>query len=105
MQVSGGLLGTNLVRAADQTPVLIKGNIRKSTSVQRNDPLAEEALQAAAGDDREHLQKVQVNEHFETILTTLDPAGNFVTATDPQQIKDLLDRYVAQLATDRGSTQ
>ncbi len=98
MQVSGGLLGTNLVRAADQTPLLIKGNIRKSTSVQRNDPLAEEALQAATGDDRERLQKVQVNEHFETVLTTLDQTGNFVTATDPPQIKELLDRYVEQLA-------
>lgn len=97
-QVNGGLLGTNLVRSPDQSPLLIKGNIRKSTSVQRNDPLAD-AVQVSGDDDREHLQKVEVRQHFETVLTTLDAQGNFVTATEAQQIKDLLDRYVEQLAT------
>lgn len=102
MQVNGGLLGTNRVQGPDQSPLLIKGNIRKGSSVQRNDPLAEDvaraAVKAAGDDEHEHLQKVQVNQHFETVLTTLDAQGNFVTATEPQQIKDLLDRYVAQLA-------
>jgi hypothetical protein len=98
MQVNGGLLGTNLVLGPDQAPLLIKGNIRKGEGVQRNDPLAEEAVKTAAGDDRDRLQKVVVNQHFETVLTTLDAQGNFVTATEPQQIKDLLDRYVEQLA-------
>ena len=31
LQVTGGLLGTNLVRSADQTPLLIKGNVRKAS--------------------------------------------------------------------------
>ena len=75
----------------DQSPLLIKGNIRKGSSVQRNDPLAEdaarEAVKAAGDDEREHLQKVQVNQHFETVLTTLDAQGNFVTATEPSRSK------------------
>ncbi|HEY4722880.1 MAG TPA: DUF6094 domain-containing protein, partial [Anaerolineae bacterium] len=101
MQVNGGLLGTNLVRAPDQTPLLIKGNVRKTSITTKNDPLNEDATIAAGTDDdhrKQHLSKVEIKQRFQTALSTLDTQGSLLTTTDPQQIKDLLDVYVEQLA-------
>ncbi len=103
MQVNGGLLGTNLVRAPDQTPLLIKGNVRKTSVTTKNDPLDDDATSAAlprtADDDqKQRLSKVEIKQRFETMLSTLDAQGNLITASDPQQIKDLLELYVEQLA-------
>jgi hypothetical protein len=99
MQVNGGLLGTNLVRAADQTPLLIKGNVSKTSAVTKSDPLGEDAaLDPDDSGERERLTKVEVKQRFETVLSTLDAQGRVITTSDPQQIKMLLDEYVEQLA-------
>ena len=102
MQVNGGLLGTNLVRAPDQTPLLIKGNVRKTSVASKHDPLDDDgtsSVNTGDGDDRkQRLSKIEVKQRFETALSTLDAQGGLVTTSDLQQIKALLDVYVEQLA-------
>ena len=95
MQVNGGLLGTNLVRAPDQTPLLIKGNVRKTSKTVVHDPDEDPTKRE---DGKEHLSKVEVKQQFETALATLDARGELPTTSNPQTIKDLLDVYVEQLA-------
>lgn len=95
MQVSGGLLGTNLVRAPDQAPLLIKGHVRKTsrtvTHAPDEDPAAREC-------DHKRLSKVEIRQQFETALATLDEHGDLQITSQPEAIKQLLDVYVEQLA-------
>ena len=89
MQVNGGLLGTNLVHAPDQTPLLIKGNVRKTSVTTKSDPLDEDAAIAISTDDdnrKQRLSKVEIKQRFETMLSTLDAQGDMVTTSEPQQI-------------------
>lgn len=97
MQVSGGLLGTNLVANRDGQPVLLKGNVRKYT-VRKQDDIEEIVQEIVDDDEKPALRKVVLEERFQTLLTTLDADGTLVTQSDPEAIRALLDQYVAQLA-------
>lgn len=90
MQVSGGLLGTNLVRAPSGEALLLKGNVTKYTIV-RHDVIESE-------DDEDSMTRVQSEERFKTLLSTLEADGTLVTHDDPVEIGKLLERYVEQLA-------
>lgn len=90
MQVSGGLLGTNLVRAASGEALLLKGNVTKYT-ITRQDVIEGE-------DENDSMLKVQTEERFKTLLSTLRTDGRLVTHEDPTEIGRLLERYVEQLA-------
>jgi SAM-dependent methyltransferase len=90
MQVSGGLLGTNCVRTPSGDSLLLKGNVTKYT-VTRHEVLESE-------DDEETMVKVQTEERFKTLLSTLDADGSPVTHEDPVEIGRLLEQYVEQLA-------
>lgn len=96
LQLSGGLLGTNAVSTPAGGRLLLKGNVRKYTVLARTgeelDP------DARADDGREGLRRVEVEERFETLLSTLDEAGTLETHTDPARIGELLEQYVEQLA-------
>ncbi len=98
MQVSGGLLGTNLVRDSNGRALLLKGNVRKY-AVRRTGELEEFDFSRDPDDEKKrHLRKVEIEERFENLLTTLDACGDLVTHSTPESISDLLNRYVAQLA-------
>ena len=95
MQLNGGLLGTNLVRTPDQQPLLIKGNVRKTSKTVVHDPDDDPTKR---DDGKEHLTKVEVRQQFETALATLDAQGELNITSHVETIKGLLDSYVEQLA-------
>ena len=95
MQVNGGLLGTNLVRSADQTPLLIKGNVRKTSKTVVHHPDEDPTKR---DDGKDHLSKVEVRQQFETALATLDAHGELQITSHAETIKQLLEVYVEQLA-------
>ncbi|MCC6190661.1 MAG: hypothetical protein IT318_16650 [Anaerolineales bacterium] len=98
MQVSGGLLGTNLVRDPNGRALLLKGNVRKY-AVRRSGEFEEFDVSRDPDDEtKRQLRKVEIEERFENLLTTLDMNGDLVTHSTPESISDLLNRYVAQLA-------
>src|SRR5579859_2985369 len=98
MQVSGGLLGTNLVRDAGGRALLLKGNVRKYT-VRRSGEFEEVDFSRDEEDEhKRQLRKIEVEERFENLLTTLDGTGQLITHTTAEEIGELLNQYVAQLA-------
>jgi hypothetical protein len=98
MQVSGGLLGTNLVRDAGGRALLLKGNVRKYT-VRRSGKFEDFDFSRDEDDERKRqLRKVEVEERFENLLTTLDGSGQLITHSTAEEIGELLNQYVAQLA-------
>ncbi|MCC7362712.1 MAG: hypothetical protein IT317_24740 [Anaerolineales bacterium] len=98
MQVSGGLLGTNLVSDSNGRALLIKGNVRKY-SVRRTGELEEFDFSKDEDDEKKRqLRKVELEERFQNQLSTLDATGTLSTDTDPATIGELLNQYVAQLA-------
>jgi hypothetical protein len=90
MQVSGGLLGTNLVKSPSGNSLLLKGNVTKY-AVTRHDVIEGE-------DEDDSMVKVQTEERFKTLLSTLEADGTLVTHEDPTEIGKLLEKYVEQLA-------
>jgi hypothetical protein len=99
MQVSGGLLGTNLVTAPDGREILIKGGTEKFNV--RVDDENEDAVQEYDPDDpdqRKRLFRVRVEERSRPILSTLDGAGNLVFLNQPDAIRDVLREHVSRLA-------
>lgn len=91
MQVSGGLLGTNLVHSPDGESLLLKGNVTKYT-ITRHDVLEME------DDDEDTLTKVRVEERFKSLLSTLDTSGTLKTTDNPSEIGKILEQYIDQLA-------
>ncbi len=91
MQVSGGLLGTNLVHSPNGASLLLKGNITKYT-ITRHDVLEME------DDDEDTLTKVRTEERFKSLLSTLDASGALKTADNPAEIGKILEQYIDQLA-------
>ncbi len=99
MQVSGGLLGTNLVTDEAGRGLLIKGGTEKFT-VRVNDP-NEEALpefDPDNADQRKKLFRIRVEERSRPVLYTLDEAGNLVCLYQPDAIRDVLREHVSRLA-------
>ncbi len=99
MQVSGGLLGTNLVRDLTGRTLLLKGSVDK---VQVTKPTAnldtEAAFEEDEDDRKKKLRKVEIDEQFRTLLSTLTEDGELSTLADPALIAPLLEQYVGQLA-------
>ena len=99
MQVSGGLLGTNLVTGEDGRDLLIKGGTEKFTV--RVDDVNEETVQDYDPDDpgqRKKLFRVKVEERSRPVLYTLDVDGNLVFLNQPDAIRDVLREHVSRLA-------
>src|SRR5258708_23521154 len=98
MQVSGGLRGNNRGRDAGGRALLLKGNVRKYT-VRRSGEFEEVDFSRDEEDERKRqLRKVEIEERFENLLTTLDGSGQLITHSTTEEIGELLNRYVAQLA-------
>ncbi|MEK7716439.1 MAG: hypothetical protein AAB322_01655, partial [Pseudomonadota bacterium] len=98
MQMSGGLLGTNLVRVPEtQQSLLIKGGVSKYTVTKHGDVVAD-VVAPDGDDDKDRLTKVETEERFSTQLSTLSADGELVIHTDPSEIGGLLEKYVEQLA-------
>jgi hypothetical protein len=98
MQVSGGLLGTNLVRDTSGRALLLKGNVRKYT-VRRSGDFEDFDFSRDEEDERKRqLRKIEIEERFENLLTTLDGSGALTTHSTAEEIGELLNQYVAQLA-------
>jgi hypothetical protein len=71
--------------------------VDKYTVVKRSELDFEEEPVYGDGED-EKLTKVEVEERFHTMLSTLSDGGDLVTHTDPAEIGALLEKYVEQLA-------
>ncbi len=98
MQMSGGLLGTNLVRNPEtQQSLLIKGGVSKYTVTKHGDVVAD-VVAPDGDDDKDRLTKVETEERFSTQLSTLSADGELVIHTEPAEIGGLLEKYVEQLA-------
>ncbi len=99
MQVTGGLLGTNRVADPDGKAMLLKGNVSKVVIRKQDDLEAEaETWDEGEDDDKKSLRKVEVEERFLTLLSTLSEDGTLITHNDPADIAPILERYVGQLA-------
>ena len=102
LQVSGGLLGTNLVRLPGGEKRLIKGAIRKVTVTKDGDEedgeLGEVEERIEYDDRKKHLKKVEMHEQFQNLFATLDERGDITITTNPSEIAEALDLYVEQLA-------
>ena len=84
MQVSGGLLGTNLVTGEDGRALLIKGGTEKFTV--RVDSESEDAGMDYDPDDpqqRKKLFRIKVEERSRPVLYTLDEQGNLIFLNQP----------------------
>jgi Uncharacterised methyltransferase family (DUF6094)/Helicase conserved C-terminal domain len=86
MQVSGGMLGTNVITENNGEKVAIKGWTRKILVQNIEDN----------GGDTTHTKVIE-DERFENALTLLDMRGNLTFTTDPNEIGLSLDKYVNQL--------
>lgn len=95
MQVSGGLLGTNVVRDPAGRPALLKGNVSKYPLVVEAGADSEADLDEA---DDEALKRMRIEERFRTSLTLLKESGELITLTEPRQIAPVLEQYITQLA-------
>ena len=99
LQVSGGLLGTNLVRAPSGRALLLKGSVDKVQVTKPTADLdAEAAFEEDDADKKKKLRKVEIDEQFRTLLSTLTEDGELSTLADPALIAPLLEQYVGQLA-------
>ena len=99
MQVSGGLLGTNLVSGNDGRGLLIKGGTEKFTV--RVDDEHEDPIENYDPDDpaqRKKLFRVRVEERSRPVLFTLDEDGRLVFLNQPDAIRDVLREHVGRLA-------
>ena len=85
MQVSGGMLGTNVIEEKDGSKIAIKGFTRKIvvTSVEVDEDTGQ--------------QKTIEDERFENALTILEQDGKLTSTTDPNQIGLSLNKFVEQL--------
>ncbi len=100
MQVSGGLLGTNLVTGEDGRALLIKGGTEKFTV--RVDSENEDTRMDYDPDDpqqRKKLFRIKVEERSRPVLYTLDEQGNLVFLNQPDAIRDVLREQVSRLAS------
>lgn len=97
MQVTGGLLGTNRVTDSLGRPLLLKGNVDKVV-VQKQGDFEEEITWEDVEDDKEKLRKVELEERFRALLTTIDENGDLIIHADSADIAPLLEKYVGQLA-------
>ncbi len=99
MQVSGGLLGTNLVHESSGRALLLKGSVDKVQVMKPDANLDEEAaFEDDEGDKKKKLRKVEIEEQFRTLLSTLTEEGKLTTNVTPESIRPVLEQYVAQLA-------
>jgi len=100
MQVSGGLLGTNLLNDQGRV-ILLKGSvIKRSVTKKVVQPVDEEGAepQPEEDDDKEHMNKVEMEERFYTSMAVLSEAGELTITEDVSEVKELLVKHVAQLA-------
>ena len=105
-QMLSGLLGTNCVTAPDtQRPLLLKGNIQKSsnkmsggeTDETEDDDFPNDE-DGFADDKKRRFKRVELREKFEAMMTTLAHDGLLEMHTDPTEIGQLLERHVKELA-------
>ena len=86
LQVSGGMLGTNVITENNGDLVAIKGWTRKIT------------VRSISEDEEESgFTKITEEERFENTLTILCQNGELLFKTDPSQIGLSLEKYVKQL--------
>lgn len=96
-QLSGGLLGTNLVQHHGAS-LLLKGGQRKYSVVVNGGDEEDSQIVIEDKGRKRTMRRVDVEERFETILTTLDETGALRTTVSPQEIAELLKTHVEQLA-------
>ena len=85
MQVSGGMLGTNVIDENDGRKVAIKGFTRKIV------------VTSVDVDEDTGRQKTIEDERFENALTILEENGMLTHTTDPNEIGVSLNKFVGQL--------
>lgn len=99
MQVSGGLLGTNMVTSKDGRALLIKGGTEKFTvRVDNEHESVETDYDPDDPQQRKKLFRIKVEERSRPVLYTLDAQGNLVFLNQPDAIRDVLREHVGRLA-------
>lgn len=98
-EMIGGLLGTNALIDADGNVILLKGNVFKSTHVKRGEFNLDNEPGNGSG-DKEHpeLYKVELEEVFDAMITTVDGDGQMTEHRTAEDIKRILDEYIEQIA-------
>jgi SAM-dependent methyltransferase len=88
LQVSGGMLGTNVITEPNGNLVAIKGWTRK---------ILVRSISQDEEEDSAGFTKITEDERFENTLTLLYQNGELIFTSDPAQIGLSLDKYVNQL--------
>ena len=96
-QLSGGLLGTNLVQQ-EGASLLLKGGQRKYTVVVSGDEEEKAEIVVEDRGRKKTLRRVDLEERFETVLTTLDAQGQLSFEFNPHAIAGLIKTHIEQLA-------
>lgn len=99
MQVTGGLLGTSRITHHGK-PMLLKGSLRKKTLlIQRGEivQVLDGGLDELDDNDRKHLKRVEVEEKFEPVITTLTSDGQIQVVDQPDEVTDMLKAHVGEL--------
>ncbi|MBL8080456.1 MAG: hypothetical protein JNM55_20970 [Anaerolineales bacterium] len=95
MQVTGGLLGTNVLNHDGQR-MLLKGYMQKVTLAIRRDEIVDE-LYEETDDRKKGLFKVETEEQFRPAIVTLSENGELNEYTDPSDVEKVLKAHVADL--------
>ncbi len=95
MQVTGGLLGTNVLNH-DGHRMLLKGYMQKVTLAIRRDEIAD-VLDEEIDDRKKGLFKVETEEQFRPAIVTLTEQGELNEFTDPSDVEKVLKAHVADL--------
>jgi hypothetical protein len=96
MQVTAGLLGTARI-LHNGSPLLLKGSLRKKTLVIQGDQIAYEMDGGVEDQDKEHMKRVDVEERFEPVITTLAQDGTLQLITDPTEVTAALKLHITEL--------
>jgi hypothetical protein len=99
MQVTGGVLGTNKINHNGK-PMLLKGSLRKKTLlIQRGEivQVLEGGLNELDDNDKKHLKRVEIEEKFEPVITTLTQEGEIKVVDEPNEVTEILKTHVGEL--------
>ncbi len=95
MQVTGGLLGTNVLNHDGQR-MLLKGYMQKATLAIHRDEIVD-VLDEETDDRKKGLFKVETEEQFRPAIVTLSEDGVLNEYTEPSDVEMVLKAHVADL--------
>ncbi len=96
MQVTAGLLGTTRIMHQG-VPLLLKGSLRKKTLIIQHDQVTQELDGGMEDQKKENLRRVEMEERFEPVVTTMTQDGEIKVITEPAELTATLKLHITEL--------